>query len=57
LNEYGVYFTRERVEEAVAAPDKVAKKGSYLAARKDDLKVVYQKQADCIKIITFYPVK
>jgi hypothetical protein len=57
LNKYGVYFTREQVAEAVKAPDKVAKKGAYQTARKDGVKVVYSKEGDVIKIITFYPIK
>lgn len=57
LHQYGVYFTKEQIEETVAAPEKITKKGSHQAARKDGLKVVYKKEHDCIKIITFYPVK
>jgi len=57
LNEYNVFITKEQVEEVIAAPEKVAKKANCLAARKEGIKVVYQKKAGCIKIITFYPVK
>ena len=57
LNKYKVFFTREQIEEVINAPDKVTKKGKYLAARKDGLKVVYSKQGGIIKVITFYPVK
>ena len=57
LNKHKIFFTREQIEDVVSAPDKITKKGQYLAARKDGIKVVYSKQADVIKIITFYPVK
>ena len=57
LNKYKVFFTREQIQETIKLPDKVSKKGNYLAARKDDVKVVYNKKAGVIKIITFYPVK
>jgi len=57
LNKYKVFFTREQIEDAVAAPDKISKKGKYLAARRDGIKVVYSKQQENIRIITFYPVK
>ena len=57
LNKYKVFFTREQIEEVIAAPDKITKKGQYLAARKDGIKVVYSKKANTIKVITFYPVK
>ena len=57
LNKYKVFFTREQIEDTIKAPDKVNKKGGYLAARKDNVKVVYSKQASVIKVITFYPVK
>jgi len=57
LNKYKVYFTREQVEDTVKKPDKVKKKGNYLAARKENCKVVYKKEAGVIKVITFYPVK
>ena len=57
LNKYKVFFTREQIEDTIKAPDKINKKGNYLAARKDNVKVVYNKQAGVIKVITFYPVK
>ena len=57
LNKHKVFFTREQIEDTVATPDKITKKGSYLAARKDNVKVVYKKQGDIIKVVTFYPVK
>ena len=57
LNKYKVYFTREQIEDTVKLPEKVSKKGAYLAARKDGVKVVYKKEGEVIKIITFYPVQ
>lgn len=57
LNRHRVFFTREQIEETLKLPDKTAKKGAYLAARKDGLKVVYKKEGEMLKIITFYPVK
>ncbi len=57
LNKHKVYFTREQVEDAVKLPDKLEKKGKYLAARKDGVKVVYIIENEIIKIITFFPVK
>ena len=57
LNKHKVYFTREQVEDAVQLPDKLEKKGKYLSARKDEMKVVYKKDNGVVKVITFYPVK
>ena len=57
LNKHKVYFRREQIESAVNLPDKISKKGKYLAARKDEVKVIYKKEDGMIKIITFYPVK
>ncbi len=56
LNEHGVFFTKEEIEETVKKPDKTDKKGRYLSARKENIKVVYEKDEDVLKIITFYPV-
>jgi hypothetical protein len=57
LNKYKVFFTREQVEDAVLSPEKTGKKGKYISARKDGIKVLYSKKDEIIKIITFYPVK
>ena len=57
LNKFKVYFTREQIEDAVKMPDKVTKKGAYLAARREGVKVVYKKDRGIIRIITFYPIK
>jgi hypothetical protein len=57
LNKHKVFFTREQIEDVVNCPDKMNKKGRYLAARKENVKVVYDKKNDLIRVITFYPVK
>lgn len=57
LNRHKVYFRKEQVEEALGAPDKTVKKGKYFISRKDGVSVVWQKEDEAIKIITFYPVK
>lgn len=57
LNKHKVYFTREQIEDTVKLPDKVEKKGKYLGARKDGVKVVYKKENGVMKVVTFYPVK
>jgi len=57
LNKHKVYFTKEQIEEAIKLPDKAGKKGKLFSSRKDNVKVVYGKEGELIKIITFYPVK
>ncbi|MDD5071325.1 MAG: DUF4258 domain-containing protein [Patescibacteria group bacterium] len=57
LNKHKVYFTREQIEETLKLPDKAEKKGKYLTAQKNRIKVVYKKEDEMIRIITFYPMK
>lgn len=57
LNKHKVFFTREQIENTVGAPDKISKKGKLLTAQKENVKVIYKKEAGVIKIITFFPVK
>lgn len=57
LNKHKVYFTREQVTDAVSAPDKAGKKGRLMVAQKDGVRVIYKKEADILKIITFFPIK
>ena len=57
LNKHKVYFTREQIEDVVKLPDKISKKGKYLAARKDNVKTIYKKENGVIRVITFFPVK
>lgn len=57
LNKHKVYFTREQIEGVIKSPDKISKKGKYLSACKDGIKVIYKKEDNLTKIITFYPVR
>lgn len=57
LNKHKVFITREQVEETIKLPNKINKKGEYFVARKDEVGVIYKKEAEVIKIITFYPIK
>jgi len=57
LNKHKIYFTREQIEDAIGAPDKLNKKGKLITAQKENVKVIYKKEAETLKIITFYPVK
>ena len=57
LNKHKVFFTREQIKNVLEAPDKTRKKGHYLAASKDKVKVVFKKESGINKVITFYPVK
>jgi hypothetical protein len=45
------------VASAILRPEKIGKKGKLMAARKESVKVIYKKDGDVLKIITFYPVK
>ncbi len=57
LNKHKVFFTKEQVCEVVNSPDKTGKKAGYLTAQKETIKVIYKKETDCLKVITFYPIK
>ena len=57
LNKFKVFFTREQIESVIKTPDKIRKKGNYLAVSKEKIKVVYQKQGDILRVVTFYPIK
>jgi len=57
LNKHKVYFTKEQIEECLKLPDKTRKKGKYLTARKEGIKVVFTKEDGLNKIITFFPVQ
>ena len=57
LNKHKVFFTREQIEDAVKLPDKIKRKMGFIFARKENIKVVYKKEGEIIKVITFYPVK
>jgi hypothetical protein len=57
LNKYQVFIRKEEVETCLWSPDKLGKKGEYQTAKKDKLKVVFQKNGELVKVITFFPVK
>ncbi|MFA4941489.1 MAG: hypothetical protein WC582_02740 [Patescibacteria group bacterium] len=57
LNKHKVYFTKEQIEETIKSPDKVEKRKKLTLACKDNTKVIYKREAELIKIITFYPIK
>jgi hypothetical protein len=57
LNKHKVFFTREQIEDAIGSPDKTGKKAGLITAKKEGIKVIYKKEVDIIKIITFYPIK
>lgn len=57
LNKHKIYFTKEQIEDTLKLPDKIGKKGKYSTARKDNVKVVYQKSDGAMRVITFYPIK
>lgn len=57
LNKHKIFFTREQIEDTVSAPDKAGKKSKLMTAQKNDIKVVYKKEEEVLKIITFFPVK
>lgn len=56
LNKYKVYITREDVEYVLEKPEESGKKNGYLTAERDNLKVIYKKEDNIIKVITFYPI-
>jgi hypothetical protein len=57
LNKHKVFFTREQIEDAVNTSEKTIKKHGLVCAQKENIKVIYKKEAETIKIITFFPVK
>ena len=57
LNKHKVFLTREQVENTVNLPDKIGKRGKLQTAQKEGVKVIYKKDGDVLKIITFFPVK
>jgi len=57
LNKHKVYFTREQIEECLRLPDRSAKKGKYMTAEKDGVKVIFKKEGEVKRIITFFPTK
>ncbi|MBU0647106.1 hypothetical protein KKC67_00390 [Patescibacteria group bacterium] len=57
LNRHKVFFTKEQIENTVNIPDKIGKKGQLLTTQQENIKVVYKKDGEIIKIITFYPIR
>jgi len=57
LNKHKVFFTREQIEDVLLLPDKIRKKNKYFSAQKENIKVIYKKNNEIIKVITFYPIK
>ena len=55
LNRHGVFIRKEQVEVALQLPDKRGKIGRQHTAEKDGVKVVYTKEGDLKKVVTFYP--
>jgi len=56
LNNHKVYFRKEEIELAITMPDKRGRLGQLLTCEKNNIKVVYQKEANLKKVITFYPI-
>lgn len=57
LNKHQVFFTREQIEETINLADKTTHQGKYWAAAKENIKVLFKKEGEIIKVITFYPTK
>jgi len=56
LNSHKVYIRKEEVIEALKTPDLKSKVAGLLSVQKNNIKVIYQKNNDIKKVITFYPV-
>jgi uncharacterized DUF497 family protein len=53
---------KEQVEDALNAPESIAEKGNSLMAQRaiDEthvIRVIYKKEGDSIRVITFYPAR
>lgn len=57
LNKHKVFITKEQVEDALKLSNKIEKKGDYYFAEKSGVRVVYKKENELNKVITFYPIK
>ena len=57
LNQHKVFVRKEEVEEAILQPDEVKAQDNFIGAVRENLKVIYRKDGEIIKIITFFPVK
>ncbi len=56
LNAHKVYIRKEEIERVIISPEKLGKIGALVTAQADNIKVIYQKESNLIKVITFYPV-
>jgi len=56
LNSHKVYIRKEEVIETINNPDLKSKVSGLFSAQKNNVKVIYQKNGDLKKVITFYPV-
>ena len=56
LNNHKAYIRREEVLAAIEIPDHKGKIGRLLTAERNGVKVIWQKEDETKKIITFYPV-
>jgi len=63
LEEHGFKVTKRQIEDAINNPENVtmAKKGRLIAQRAISethvIRVVYQKDGDIMRVITFYPAR
>ena len=56
LNAHKVFIRKEEVERTIDAPDTLSKMNGLFAAQRSKIKVIYQKESNIKKVITFYPV-
>lgn len=57
LNNHQVFIRKEQVEEVLRTPEKQGNLGKQFTAEKEGIKVIYEKETDHLKVITFYPIK
>jgi len=57
LNKHKIFFTREMIEGVIATPESAGRKRKFYYAEKDGVKVVYKREGEMVKVITFFPVK
>lgn len=56
LKKHRVDIDKNKIREIINSPENTGRKGNNLTAEKDNIKVVYKKDNEVIKIITFYPI-
>jgi len=57
LNKYGVYFTREQIENIIKNANNFRKKGEYYYVDDAGIGIIYKKNDNLKMVVTFYPVK